>query len=68
MWSKGKFEGFADVMKEYLTMGHAESVVTKDLNKPLQNVYYLLMQVVKSEARSTNKVRIVFDASAKTTS
>ena len=55
-------------MKEYFTMEHAEPVVAEDLNKPLQNVYYLPMHVLKSETRSTSKIRIVFDATAKTMS
>ena len=49
-------------------MEHAEPVVVEDLNRPYQNVCYLSMHVVKSETRSTSKIHIVFDASAKTTS
>ena len=66
--SKGEFEDFAHAVKEYFTMGHGEPVVKEDLNKPLHNMHYLLMQVVKSETRSTSKICIVFNASTKTTS
>ena len=64
--SKDEFEQFAHVMQEYFTMGHVEPV--EDLNKSCQDVYYLPMHVVKSETSSTSKIRIVFDASAKSTS
>ena len=54
-------------MQEYYTMGHAEPVVEKELSKPCQDVYYSPMHVVKSLISSTNKICIVFNASAKTT-
>ena len=49
-------------------MGHAEPVPTEELRKLDRDVYCLLMHVVKKETSSTSKMRIVFYASAKTTS
>ena len=40
--SKGRFEEFNDVMKEYLEIGHAELVPVADLNKS-RDVFYLPM-------------------------
>ena len=46
-------------------MGHAEPVPTADLQKPPNDTFYLPMHVVRKEHSTTTKVRIVFDASAK---
>ena len=49
-------------------MGHAEGVPVADLSKPCNEVYYFPMHVMRKETSSTSKVRVVFDASAKTAS
>ena len=36
-----------------------------DLEKPLQDVFYLPMHAIKKESRTTTKIRAVFVASAK---
>ena len=63
--SKGEFDQFADVMKEYFTLGHAEEVPIMDLYKPPKQVYYMPMHAVKKDSSVTTKLRVVFDASAK---
>ena len=49
-------------------MGHAKIVRVGDLSKPCIEVYYFPMHMVHKEMSSTSKVRVVFDASAKTAS
>ena len=39
-----------------------------NMKKPYNEIYYLPMHIVSKEDRTTSKVRIVFDAPAKTTS
>ena len=66
--SRSQFKEFADAVDEYLEMGHAELVPVSDLAKPCSEVYYFPMHAVRKESSSTTKVRVVFDASAKTAS
>ena len=55
-------------MREYLDLGHAEPVPVSDLMKePTQSCYMPMHEVVK-ESSTTTKIRVVFDASATTTS
>ena len=49
-------------------MGHAERVPDDELQKPCKDCYYLPMHGVTKESSTTTKLRVVFDASAKTTS
>ena len=49
-------------------MGHAEPVPSKDLDKPAEQVYYMPTHEVLKEASTSTKLRVVFDASAQTTS
>ena len=63
--SKGEFNNFAEVMREYFTLSHAEKIPTVDLQKPPRQVYYMPMHAVKNSSVTT-KLRVVFDASAKT--
>lgn len=53
-------------MNEYQELGHMTEVESND--KDLHSVYYLLHHSVVKEASSTTRVRVVFDASAKTSS
>ena len=48
-------------------MKHAELVPTKELKGPCNEVYYFPMHAVRKEDSSTSKLRVVFDASAKST-
>ena len=66
--SKSQFETFAKALNEYFEMEHAEPVPPSDLSKPYDQVYYLPMHGVRKESSSTSKIRVVFDASAKTVS
>ena len=66
--ASGDFEMFNSVMQEYFEMEHAEPVPTADLDKALQNVFYLPMHAVRKESSTTTKLRAVFDASAKSSS
>ena len=52
-------------MEEYIELGHAEIVPVADLQKPLEKVFYLPMLAVRKEHSTTTKIRVVFDASAK---
>ena len=64
---KGAFQEFAEVLREYFQMDHAELVPAEGLqNNQYAEVYYFPMHAVRKETSSTSKLRIVFDASAKT--
>ncbi len=65
---RGQWEAFQSVIQEYLDMGHAEPVPTTSPPLPAGSTYYLPMHSVVKETSSTTKLRVVFDASAKTTS
>ncbi len=64
----GKYESFTKALQEYADLGHAEPVPTAVLDKPELSVYYLPSHGVVKISSTTTKLRIVFDASAKTTS
>ena len=63
--SKNQFEEFATVMNELMDLEHAELVPEADLHKPPQDTFYLPMHAVRKEESTTTKLRVVFDASAK---
>ena len=65
MHTKGQFEDFDSVMEEYFDLNHAEAVPQYDLQKPPNKVFYLPMHAVRKDCSTTTKLRIVFDASAK---
>ena len=66
--SKGNFHSFDDVINEYFQQSHAEPVPSKDLMKTCKEVFYLPMHAVYKDSSSTSKLRVVFDASAKSSS
>ena len=49
-------------------MDHAELVPPQDLQKPSSHTYYLPTHGVVKDSSSTTKLRIVFDASARSSS
>ena len=55
-------------MREYVELGHAELVPSKDMEKPESQVFYLPMHAVYKSSSTTTKIRAVFDASAKSAS
>ena len=66
--SQFKFEEFAMDLQEYFEMGHTELVPEPDLRKPPEEVHYIPMHAVRKESSLTSKLRVIFDASAKTSS
>ena len=64
--SKGQFKEVHDVIQEYFDLGHAEPVPVPALDKPMTEVFYLPIHVVRKDSSSTTKVRAVFDGSART--
>ncbi len=56
---------FHESVGEYVLLNHAEFVPPADLKKPPNDSYYLPMYGVFKETSSTTKLRVVFDASAK---
>ena len=63
---KGNHESFQTVVREYLELGHAEEVPPSDLSSHKEH-YYLPMHGVTKASSTSTKLRVVFDASAKTT-
>ena len=61
----GQWEAFHMGVQEYIDLIHAEVVPLCDLSKPAAKTFYLPMHGVIS---TTTKLRVVFDASAKSTS
>lgn len=62
---KNQFQEFSAVVEEYFEMDHAELVPVVDLQKLPDKVFYLPMHAVRKEHSTTTKLRVVFDASAK---
>ena len=65
LW-KGNWAQFQSVVQEYLTLGHAQLVTSQELCTPTQQVYYLPMHGVFKSSSTSTKLRVVFDASSKT--
>ena len=68
LYAKRRFQEFASVMNEYFELKHAEPVPPSEPGKPHSEVFYLPMHAVRKEHSTTTKLRVVFDASAKSTS
>ena len=66
--SKERDNEFHSVMEEYIKLRHAEVVPEVDLEKPPDQVFYLPMHAVRKDSSTTTKLRIVFDASAQSSS
>ena len=65
---KGKFKEFQDALWDYARCDHAERVPQQDLLKPESEGYYLPTHGVFKESSTMTKLRVVFDATASTTS
>ena len=49
-------------MQEYLDLGHAEPIFSTDLERPIEETFYLPMHAVYKATSTTTRVRAVFDA------
>ncbi len=65
---KGKLMEFNQALEDYAIRGHSEKVPEADLLKPERESYYMPTHGVLKESSTTTKLRIVSDASARTTS
>ena len=65
---KGLLPEFLEAVCDYAARGHSERVPAEDLRKPEMETYYLPMHGVLKEASTTTKLRVVFNASARTSS
>ena len=66
--NKGQWSKFQGAVQEYADLNHAELVPSEDLVKAEAETYYLPMDGVTKETSTTIKLRVVFDAPAKTSS
>ncbi len=62
----GNLQTFREGVLDYLNTGHAELVPELELTKTPDACYYLPMHGVTKETSTTTKLRIVWDASAVT--
>ncbi len=62
------YELYREFMKEFLDLKHMELVPVGELDLPVNQCYYIPHHCVAKEDSTTTKLRVVFDASAKTTS
>ena len=57
---------FQKVLQEYLTLGHAQLVTPAEMKVEVTHCYYLPMHAVLKQSSTSTKLRIVFDASSRT--
>ena len=65
LMENGRFKELDEVIQEYFSLGHAEPVPSADLEKPVEETFYMPVHAVYKDSSTTTKVRAVFDASAK---
>ena len=65
---KGHWTPFQEVVKEYLTLGHAQLVTKSEMSIPVSACYCMPMHAVFKQASSSTKLRVVFDASSPSSS
>ena len=59
---------YAAFIKEFLDLGHLEKIPESEIPRATSESFYLPHHCVLKESSTTTKFRVVFDASAKTTS
>ena len=62
---KNKLAEFQEQVNDYGKRGHAEFVPTESMSKPNSEVTYLPLHGVEKSTSSTTKLRVVSNASAK---
>ena len=65
---RGTWAEFQKVVSEYLEMAHARPCTPAESDMAPGEVFYMPMHGVRKVTSTTTKLRVVFDASAKTTS
>ena len=65
---KGQWQNFQQVIQEYLDLDHARLVTQAELLLPTNDTFYLPMHGVYKSTSTTTKFRVVFDASARSSS
>ena len=63
---RGQFERFQGVVQEYLTLRHAQLITPEERQVKVERCYYLPMHAVFKQSSTSTKLRVVFDASSKT--
>ena len=63
---RGTWKAFQEVIQQYLDLGHAEPVTSDSVTNLPNEHYYLPVHGVTKSSSTTTKLRVVFDASAKT--
>ncbi|UYV79060.1 hypothetical protein LAZ67_17000972 [Cordylochernes scorpioides] len=64
--SSNLLQQYKDFMMEYLSLNHMELIPKIERDKPSDKCYYIPHHCVLREQSSTTKLRVVFDASCKT--
>ncbi|UYV80538.1 hypothetical protein LAZ67_19000508 [Cordylochernes scorpioides] len=64
--SSNLLQQYKDFMMEYLSLNHMELIPKKERDKPSDKCYYIPHHCVLREQSSTTKLKVVFDASCKT--
>ena len=62
---KDQLQAFQAAVRDYEEQGHSEIVPVADLEKPPNETFYLPMFGVVKESSTSTKLRVVYDASAK---
>ena len=65
-WDTDRRAKYAGNINEYFELDHIERVPEQELIKPNDQVYYIPHHAVIKESGTSTKLRVVFDASAKT--